>query len=57
MTNIFTKFIGDETAATSIEYGLIAAGISLAIINVISGLGADLNTKFITAKTGLQQAD
>ncbi len=36
----------DETGATAIEYGLIAAGISVAIIAVVNGLGTTLNTKF-----------
>ena len=36
---LFIKFLNDENAATAIEYGLIAAGISVAIISVVSGLG------------------
>jgi pilus assembly protein Flp/PilA len=40
------KFLSDESGATAIEYGLIAAGISLAIIAVVNGLGTNLNTKF-----------
>lgn len=48
------RFLKDETAATAIEYGLIAAGISLAIIAVINGLGTKLNTKFTSINTSLK---
>ena len=48
------RFLADETGATAIEYGLIAAGISLAIIAVINGLGAKLNTKFTSLNTSLK---
>ncbi len=40
------KFLADESGATAIEYGLIAAGIALAIITVVNSLGTTLNTKF-----------
>ena len=40
-----------ESGATSIEYGLIAAGISIAIIAVVNGLGTSLNTKFKSIST------
>ncbi len=40
------KFLQDETGATAIEYGLIAAGIAVAIIAVVNTLGANLNTVF-----------
>jgi pilus assembly protein Flp/PilA len=39
-------FLKNESGATAIEYGLIAAGISVAIIAVVNGLGSTLNTKF-----------
>jgi pilus assembly protein Flp/PilA len=39
-------FWNDETGATSIDYGLIAAGVSLAIIAIVNGLGTPLNTEF-----------
>lgn len=48
------KFLSDESGATAIEYGLIAAGISLAIIAVINGLGTKLNTKFTSINTSLK---
>lgn len=43
-----------ERGATAIEYGLIAAGISLAIIAVVNGLGSNLNTKFTSINTSLK---
>jgi pilus assembly protein Flp/PilA len=54
MVQVFKDFLADETAATAIEYGLIAAGISLAIIAVINGIGAKLNTKFSAINTSLK---
>jgi len=54
MRNIFRRFLTDETAATAIEYGLIAAGISLAIIAIVNGLGAKLSTKFTAINTSLK---
>lgn len=47
------KFSKDTSGATAIEYGLIAAGISLAIITVVGGVGAKLNTKFTEISTAL----
>jgi pilus assembly protein Flp/PilA len=44
----------DETGATAIEYGLIAAGIALAIISVVYGLGSKLNTKFTSINSSLK---
>ena len=40
------RFLKDDSGATAIEYGLIAAGISVAIIAVVNGLGTSLNAKF-----------
>ena len=48
------KFIADETAATAIEYGLIPAGIALAVISVVNGLGSKLNTKFGSISSSLR---
>jgi pilus assembly protein Flp/PilA len=42
----FVAFLKNESGATAIEYGLIAAGISVAIIAVVNGLGTQLNTTF-----------
>jgi pilus assembly protein Flp/PilA len=47
-------FIRDENGATAIEYGLIAAGISVAIIAVVQGLGSQLNVVFGKVSTALQ---
>jgi pilus assembly protein Flp/PilA len=43
---ILKSFLRDESGATAIEYGLIAARISVAIITVVQGLGTKLNTTF-----------
>jgi pilus assembly protein Flp/PilA len=54
MTKLFARFLNDESGATAIEYGLIAAGISLAIIAVVNGLGTNLNTKFTDINSSLK---
>jgi pilus assembly protein Flp/PilA len=54
MTNLMSSFLKDETAATAIEYGLIAAGISVAIIAVVQGLGTKLTTTFSSVSTALK---
>ena len=48
------KFLRDESGATAIEYGLIAAGISLAIIAAVNGLGSSLSGKFDSINTSLK---
>lgn len=48
------NFLSDESGATAIEYGLIAAGIALAIIAVVNTLGTTLNTKFTDINTSLK---
>jgi len=48
------RFLKDESAATAIEYGLIATGIALAIIPVVTGLGVKLKTTFTTVSTALK---
>jgi pilus assembly protein Flp/PilA len=47
-------FLKDESGATAIEYGLIAAGISVAIISVVKGLGTKLNSTFSSISTQLK---
>jgi pilus assembly protein Flp/PilA len=47
-------FLRNEDGATAIEYGLIAAGISVAIIAVVNGLGSKLNTTFSSVSTQLR---
>jgi pilus assembly protein Flp/PilA len=54
MKNLIARFAKDESGATAIEYGLIAAGISLAIIAVVNGLGSNLSTKFTSINTSLK---
>jgi pilus assembly protein Flp/PilA len=54
MNTLVTRFVKDESGATAIEYGLIAAGISVAIIAVVQGLGSKLNTTFETVKNSLK---
>jgi pilus assembly protein Flp/PilA len=54
MKNLFVRFVKNESGATAIEYGLIAAGISVAIIAVVNGLGTQLNAKFNSISTQLK---
>ena len=54
MTNLFTRFAKDESGATAIDYGLIAALISVVIIGVLSTLGGRLNSKFSAISNQLQ---
>jgi pilus assembly protein Flp/PilA len=49
-----TSFAKCESGATAIEYGLIAAGISVAVIAVVNGMGTKLNTKFSSISTQLK---
>jgi pilus assembly protein Flp/PilA len=51
---IIAKFWADQSGATAIEYGLIAAGIALAIIAVVNGLGSTLQAKFTAINTSLK---
>ena len=54
MSRLFVRFVKDESGATAIEYGLIAAGIALAIIAVVNDIGTTLNTKFTSINTSLK---
>jgi len=54
MAKMLRGFLKDESGATAIEYGLIAAGISVAIIAVVQGLGVNLNTTFGSVQTALK---
>mgnify|MGYP001090146740 CR=1 FL=1 len=51
--NLIKRFAKDESGATAIEYGLIAAGIALAIITIVNTLGTSLNTKFNSINSSL----
>jgi pilus assembly protein Flp/PilA len=48
------RFCRDQSGATAIEYGLIAAGISIAIIAAVASLGTSLNTTFTSVSTALK---
>ena len=48
------RFLRDDSGATAIEYGLIAAGIAVAIIVVVSSVGSGLNTTFTSVQTALK---
>jgi len=50
MINLVKRFVQDESGATAVEYGLVAAGISVAIIAVMQGLGSKLNTTFTSVQ-------
>ncbi len=54
MKRTLLNFFSDQSGATAIEYGLIAAGISLAIIAVVNGLGTNLNDKFTSINSSLK---
>ncbi len=54
MKKLISSFLQNESGATAIEYGLIAAGVSVAIIAVVQGVGGKLNTVFGTLSTALK---
>ena len=54
MKNLIARFVQDESGATAIEYGLIAAGIAIAIITAVNGLGTKLSSNFNTISSSLK---
>jgi pilus assembly protein Flp/PilA len=56
MQSLFSSFISDESGATAIEYGLIAALIAVAIVTAVTAVGGQLNTIFNTVTTDLTPA-
>jgi pilus assembly protein Flp/PilA len=54
MKSIIKSFFKDESGATAIEYGLIAAGIAIAIITAVNGVGTQLSTNFNTISSSLK---
>jgi pilus assembly protein Flp/PilA len=56
MNNLAKRFVDDESGATAIEYGLIAAGISVAIIAVVNSLGSQLKSTFTNVSSQLATA-
>jgi pilus assembly protein Flp/PilA len=56
MKSLFRRFMRDQSGATAIEYGLIAAGISVVIITVVNTIGGQLNNTFTNVSTQLGTA-
>ena len=56
MKSLFRRFMRDQSGATAIEYGLIAAGISVVIITVVNTIGGQLNNTFTNVSTHLGTA-
>jgi pilus assembly protein Flp/PilA len=54
MKSLISAFFEDESGATAIEYGLIAAGIAIAIITAVQGVGTKLSTNFDSISTSLK---
>jgi pilus assembly protein Flp/PilA len=54
VVNLVGRFLRDESGATAIEYGLIAAGIAVAVITVVNGLGSKLKTTFSSVSSALK---
>ena len=54
MKKFLSSFLSNESGATAIEYGLIAAGIAVAIITIVKTIGTDLTTKFTAVDAGLK---
>ena len=54
MRRYLTAFLSDQSGATAIEYGLIAAGIAVAIIATVQALGTSLNTTFSSVSSALK---
>jgi pilus assembly protein Flp/PilA len=52
--SLISRFLHDETGATAIEYGLIAAGISVAIISILGGVGSKLVSTFTSVQNALK---
>ena len=57
MTNLFSRFVRDESGATAIEYGLIAALIAVAAITAMNGLGNQLKATFNATATAMSTAN
>jgi pilus assembly protein Flp/PilA len=54
MTNLFSRFVRDESGATAIEYGLIAALIAVVVIGAVSAVGTKLSTTFTNVSTAVK---
>ena len=53
MSKFFTRFMSDESGATAIEYGLIAALVAVVLVTALTALGGKLNTTFTTVTNDL----
>lgn len=54
MRRLLARFVDDECGATAIEYCLIAAGLSIAIVTAVTGVGSALSTKFVEVSTSIK---
>jgi pilus assembly protein Flp/PilA len=54
MQKLISRFLGDESGATAIEYCIIAAGLSIVILAAVNGIGSTLNTNFSSINTSLK---
>ena len=54
MKSLLQRFVRDESGATAVEYGLVAAGISVAIITVVKNVGTNLNGTFVSVQNALK---
>jgi pilus assembly protein Flp/PilA len=54
ISRLISRFLADQSAATAIEYCMIAAGISIVIVTVVNGMGTQLNNKYTSVSGALQ---
>jgi pilus assembly protein Flp/PilA len=54
MSQLFSRFLADQSGATAIEYCLIAVGLSIVIITAVNGIGSTLNSKFASVNSSLK---
>jgi len=54
MRQLIKKFSKDESASTAIEYAIIAAGLSIAIVTVVNNIGTAVSTRFTSMSTALK---
>lgn len=54
MRRLITRFVADQSGATSIEYALIAVGLSIVIIGAVTGIGTNLNGKYTTVNSSIK---
>ncbi|MBB5047812.1 pilus assembly protein Flp/PilA [Rhodopseudomonas rhenobacensis] len=54
MRRLLSKFVADQSGATSIEYALIATGISIVILSAVQLIGTNLNAKYVSVESALK---